>query len=107
MVTEAVADRRAWTAATVDAPASWYYPLPADCLAVLDRKVQELRREPRPATEVRLSPAECAACARSLQSVHDALENGRGFAIIEGIPLDSQSEPVVRANLKMALAHIS
>jgi alpha-ketoglutarate-dependent taurine dioxygenase len=78
-------DPRAWTAATLDDSRKWYYPLSARCLAALDQVMADLRRNPRPPSAVRLAdyPA-LAACRDDLRPVHDALETGRGFAIVEG-----------------------
>jgi alpha-ketoglutarate-dependent taurine dioxygenase len=83
---EPVRDRRAWTARTIDPPASWYYPLPASCLPVLDRAVAALGRDGRPVTAGRLPDELAAAWSDDLAPVAEALESGRGFAIVEGIP---------------------
>ncbi len=83
---------REWTAATVDRPASWYYRLSAACLALLDAKVRDLNR---PATELQLSPAERAACG--LADASTALEHGRGFVILEGLPCERCSPAQITA----------
>jgi alpha-ketoglutarate-dependent taurine dioxygenase len=82
---------RAWRADTIDAAAFWYYPLSEPCLAALDGAVRDWRQHPRPVTEVALSDALHAACVRDLQPVLQALESGRGFAIIKGVPADRYS----------------
>jgi alpha-ketoglutarate-dependent taurine dioxygenase len=92
MSANAACDRRAWTAATLDRPEAWYHRLPPECLEPIDRQVKALRREPRPATELFLSDAERAACAHELGNVHRDLEDGRGFAILEGLPAGYSSE---------------
>jgi alpha-ketoglutarate-dependent taurine dioxygenase len=97
MVAQAVRDRRAWTTATLDDSSHWYYPLPPECLALLERKIQEARDTQTPVTELRLSPAECKVAAAKLANVRNALENGRGFAIIEGVPLERYSPREVQA----------
>jgi alpha-ketoglutarate-dependent taurine dioxygenase len=86
MLTQPVAGPRAWTAATVDGLRSWYYPLPGACLAAFEQVRHQLRQVPRPVTEVRLSDPAHAACSEALRPVRDALERGRGFAIVEGPP---------------------
>jgi TfdA family taurine catabolism dioxygenase TauD len=86
MLTHTVIDPRAWRATTIDERRSWYYPLPQRCLAALDETIRQLRRQPRPTTELRLSETPCAVCAGELRPVLEALEEGRGFAIIEGVP---------------------
>lgn len=81
MVT-ATADPRAWTAASIDRPSSWYYPLPDACWAAFE----EIRQDQPEASvmEVRLSEAPRRRCAEALRPVRQALETGRGFAIVEG-----------------------
>jgi alpha-ketoglutarate-dependent taurine dioxygenase len=64
-------DRRAWRAHTVDAPSAWYYPLPSTCLDALDATVRQVR---------------------------DALEEGRGFAIVEA-PSPERYSPQELQNL--------
>ena len=79
---------RAWTHETIDDAGSWYYTLSAACLAALDTFVQRQRRHPRPATEIRVRDSELAACGECLQPVLPVLEAGRGFAVIDRVPLD-------------------
>jgi len=88
---EVTHDPRAWTAATVDRPASWYDRLSASSLAVLDEKLRQATDPTRPITDLRLSPAEQLALARDLEKVRRTLERGRGFAILEGFPLEKYS----------------
>jgi alpha-ketoglutarate-dependent taurine dioxygenase len=93
MMTLAIHDPRAWRAATIDEPCSWYYPLSASCLGALDRAVQDWQREPRRVTDVKLADALRAAWAGDLEPVRTALDTGRGFAIIQGIPVERCSVP--------------
>jgi hypothetical protein len=86
MPTRAVADPRAWTAASIDDRASWYYPLPAPCLAALERVNRDPRHARQPVTESQLPDAARADCAQALGPVRTALEAGRGFAVVEGPP---------------------
>src|SRR6516164_9713907 len=86
MLTSPVTDARAWRAGTVDDRSTWYYTLRERCLASLDRAVAQLRRAPQPLTELRASDYLDAACAADLEPVRTALEQGRGFAILEGVP---------------------
>jgi alpha-ketoglutarate-dependent taurine dioxygenase len=84
-------DPRAWTAATVGSAASWYYPLPAECLRLLDDKLQTFRRQLRPITELKWSAPERSVCARALSPARHALEQGRGFVILHGLPLEGHN----------------
>ncbi len=85
MLTHVVTDRRAWRASTIDDRRSWYHPLPPRCLAALDATIERLRREPRPTLQLQLSETPCADCEADLQPVLEALEQGRGFVIVEGL----------------------
>jgi alpha-ketoglutarate-dependent taurine dioxygenase len=76
----ALADKRAWTAASIDNRACWYYALPGVCLDTFERAGRSAPGQPL--TDIP-GPAR-AACARALLPVSEALEKGRGFAIIEG-----------------------
>jgi alpha-ketoglutarate-dependent taurine dioxygenase len=86
MLTHLVADRRAWRASTIDDSRSWYHPLSERCLAALDDTIRQLRREPRPITELRVSDTQLARFAEDLQPTLAALEAGRGFVILKGLP---------------------
>jgi hypothetical protein len=86
MLTHSITDARAWRANTIDAREHWYYPLSDRCLAALDETMQQLRRAPKPATELLVSDTPCVHCADEFRPVLTALESGRGFAIISGLP---------------------
>src|SRR5262245_10434814 len=93
MMTHPVQDTRAWRADTIDDLSSWYYPLSVSCLAALDRAVQESKGDQGPVTDVTLTDLVRAACAGDLEPVRTALDTGRGFAIIQGIPVEHCSVP--------------
>jgi hypothetical protein len=82
MLTQTVADPRAWRADTVDEPDSWYYPLSERSQSALAAALADCRRDPRPVTDLRPPESLRAACADDLRPVRAALEEGRGFAII-------------------------
>src|SRR5712692_9840081 len=88
MLTKAITDPRAWRADTIDDHTAWYYPLTDACRSALEQTLQILRREPKPLTEIQASHYPCAAGAADFKPVLAALESGRGFAIIEGMPID-------------------
>ena len=91
MLTSRINDARAWRANTVNDRNAWYYSLPERCLANLDRAVQKLRHQPVPLAALRASEWVDPACAADLAPVLAALEHGRGFAIVEGLPADCYS----------------
>jgi alpha-ketoglutarate-dependent taurine dioxygenase len=90
-------DPNAWKAATLHGPAIWNVPLSPVCLAVLDRYVQPLRREPRPVTELRLSEADRAVCKRELRPALSVLEEGCGFVVLDRVPLERYSPSEAQA----------
>jgi alpha-ketoglutarate-dependent taurine dioxygenase len=81
-------DPRAWRAETIDDSRAWYYPLSDRCLAALEQSLAELRRNPQPVTSLRVTEQQRAACHEAMQPVREALEAGRGFAIIERVPVE-------------------
>jgi alpha-ketoglutarate-dependent taurine dioxygenase len=97
MLTQLITGPRAWRASTIDNPRSWYHPLSDRCLAALDQTVQQLRRESRPVTETRAADYPCAACADDLRPALAALEAGRGFVILSGIPRERYSVQELQA----------
>jgi hypothetical protein len=84
MLTSPITDQRAWTAASIDAPRCWYYPLPDVCFKAFEQAKQDLVQAPRPLTAFCLPEVVRTECANALEAVRAALETGRGFAIIEG-----------------------
>lgn len=92
MQTQRLADRRAWHAETIDDSPAWYYPLPESCRTVLSRSVADWRRRPRPVTEVELAEALRADAARDLAPALCELESGRGFVILDRVPMEEHSE---------------
>jgi hypothetical protein len=91
MLTHSITDARAWRASTIDDRECWYYPLSERCLAALDATIRQLRLAPRQTTELTVSETPCASCAADFQPVLSALETGRGFAIISGLPCQRYS----------------
>jgi hypothetical protein len=87
MLTHAVTDQRAWDAGRLDDRSSWYYPLSPGCLAALEETIHN-RRPSSPATSLVVADATRKACGDCLRPVLHALESGRGFAIIDGVPVD-------------------
>jgi hypothetical protein len=84
-------DPKLWSAGTFAGRAAWTVPLSPACLALVDRLVQPLRRDPRPLTELRLSKAEQAACSRELEPALAILEAGCGFVVLDRLPVERYS----------------
>jgi alpha-ketoglutarate-dependent taurine dioxygenase len=84
MLNQPIRDARAWRGDSLDDRQAWYYPLSPRCRAALEETLRRLRRQPRSVTTLRAEDEPCAICADELAPVRDALENGRGFAILKG-----------------------
>jgi alpha-ketoglutarate-dependent taurine dioxygenase len=82
-------DPRAWRANTIDDPSTWYYALPPRCLAALDQTIRQLRQRPQETTAVRLADTPCADYRADLAPALEALEHGRGFVILHGLPREA------------------
>lgn len=94
MPTQPLTDPRSWRTDTIDKAASWYHPLSEPCLAALHQSVLDWRRLRTcahagvPVTEVALSGAAQELCQQDLRPARAALEEGRGFVVITGLPVE-------------------
>lgn len=91
------ADPRAWTTATIDPSSAWYYPLAVPCLEALARVVEEHAPAPETPPLLPLPAAVRSACAACLAPAREALERGRGFAILTGLPPGRFTRPQQQA----------
>lgn len=96
MLAELVTDARAWRADTVDEAESWYTPLPEACLAELDAFVAA-REAAGGGTELRVGAGDLPSCRRALAAAATDLETGRGFAVIDRLPLSRYAPDEARA----------
>jgi alpha-ketoglutarate-dependent taurine dioxygenase len=87
----------AWTADTVDGPGHWFYELTPPFRCDLREAAQALAVGPGPMTEAGLPPEVTAAWAAELAPVRDALDHGRGFAIVDGVADPEDEAPVAVA----------
>ena len=92
MLNKQITDTRAWTAETIDAPSDWYYPLSESYLSALDSGV---RKHTGAISDLRVP--DTIGYAPCLQPVLDALHTGRGFAIIEHLPVEHYTLDEARA----------
>src|SRR5205823_11831686 len=90
-MTPTAADPRAWRADTLDDPAAWYCPLSEPALTALERTVRAAGQTP--VLDQRATPELRPACARDLAPVRDAMETGRGFAVIPADRLRREDWP--------------
>jgi alpha-ketoglutarate-dependent taurine dioxygenase len=85
MLTEAITDRRAWRADTINHCAQWYWPLSDRCVAALVDATSRLHTISRPITQTRVVDFALADCRDELRGVIETLESGPGFAVIRGL----------------------
>ena len=88
MLNEIVTDRRAWTSETVDDFSEWCYTLSDSCLSELDGALKE---HVGSISTLQISEATRLACEQCLRPALEALQSGRGFAIIEHLPVEYYS----------------
>jgi alpha-ketoglutarate-dependent taurine dioxygenase len=82
------ADPRSWTAETVGAPAGWTHPLPDALIAGL-RSIAEARgRGDGPITALGLTADEESVLGGPLAAAKHELEQGRGFVVLDRLPVD-------------------
>lgn len=91
MLTNGISDERSWRASTIDDTAAWYYPLSEECLSSFKPLIRDTRHHPGPITEISRPTSSSNGCAESLQPVLDALNSGRGFAIVQRVPIEQDS----------------
>ena len=83
-------DARAWHAATAD-PAMWHRRLPPHLLASLEQTIGELRDRPHPLLGLWAEEGLSASHHGDLQDALDVLEQGCGFVVLEGLPVERWS----------------
>jgi alpha-ketoglutarate-dependent taurine dioxygenase len=81
-------DPRSWTAATVGDPAGWTHPLPDALIVPLGSIYAARGRGDAPITDLRLTADEKASLGNHLAAAKHELERGRGFVVLDRLPLD-------------------
>lgn len=82
-----ISDERAWRASNIDDTTAWYYPLSEECLSSFEWVIRGAREQSRSITEISRPNTSLNGCDECLQPALNALNSGRGFAIIERIPV--------------------
>ncbi len=88
MLTESVSEKRAWRTGSIDDSATWHYTLSDDFLSNTERIIREVRGRDLPITEISRQAMSSNNGGEYLQPVLDALRSGRGFAIVNRVPID-------------------
>jgi len=90
MVAQA-ADPRAWSAATVDEAKRWYFPLSPQLLSDL-RGVIAAQPPDKPITDIYLTDKQRSQWSEAMAPALRDLEEGRGFVIIDRLPIAQLSQ---------------
>lgn len=90
-LTERVVDDRAWHADTVGDRAAWYHPLPEELLSSLRNSLSGSPLDVRTVADIKLSDRDRAQWARYFGLVRQVLEHGRGFVILDRLPVERLS----------------
>lgn len=88
---ERVVDDRAWRAETLGDRAAWYHTLHEELLSSLRGCLFRSAREPRTVSDLKLSEQDRAQFSHYLAPVRQVLERGRGFVILDRLPVERLS----------------
>ena len=86
-LTDRLTDMRAWTADTIGPPVSWVHTLSDTCLASLERLASNAGKEPWAIVDKQIYERDLEACRGCLDPVIEDLNRGRGFALVERLPV--------------------
>src|SRR5262249_35030045 len=82
---------KAWGAELADRRASWYRPLPPELISHLMSRVARWSSEPAALTRLCLTAEDRALWGPHFAAARHDLERGRGFVILDRLPLDDYS----------------
>ncbi len=91
MLDRIVDGEQAWREGTIDDIRSYTVSLPEDGLSVLDEAVEGLKAGSCPIEEARVRDYDCSVLREAAGTVAAALQTGRGFAIVDGVPMERYS----------------
>ncbi len=88
MLKELIDTPKGWDANSIDAPECWIYSLSQEVLSELDSALAPGTGKVTPIEDLALSKSSARCCHRNFAPVTEALDSGRGFAIIDRVPVD-------------------
>src|SRR6478735_11677235 len=91
MALQTVSDPRCWSATTVDDAQRWYHPVATSLLAEL-RSVVAAAPADAPIVDLKLTDQQRVTWSDAVAPVLDDLETGRGFVIIDKLPITELSQ---------------
>jgi hypothetical protein len=83
-----IADRSVWHAKDFSEPRSWVHQLPAESIEELVQSVQRAVQQGKTFAEVTRADFPMPKTAEMLREVYEDLENGCGFSVVGGFPVD-------------------
>lgn len=97
ILTQPVTGPAAWTAADFRERQDWVYPLSPASIAVLDAALATLKARGLRYPDFTREDFPIEALAPQLNAWADALEDGRGFVVVRGIPVERYTDEEVQA----------
>ena len=86
-----VIDPAAWTAADLDADKSWIHPLDDRDIAELDAAIADLESRIETVLDIRAGDFDLPTLRPKLDAIRDDIVDGRGLALIRGVPVERYS----------------
>ncbi len=96
MLDREIAGPTAWTAATV-LRENWHIAIPEDAIAELRGVVDVLRANPLPVIALRPADFGLDACREMANDIRGRLDDGVGFAVLDGLPIREFDETESKA----------
>lgn len=87
-LTTPVRDPSAWRSTDFPSDLSWVWHLPDAAIPEIDAALERIRARGTPLTGIQRADFPVPAIAADLAGIQDQLENGRGFAVIRGLPFE-------------------
>jgi alpha-ketoglutarate-dependent taurine dioxygenase len=84
-------DASDWQAESVDERPAWYLTLPDEFVSELRASLSGLAEQPNVVTDHRVAERDHAEWGRQLAPARQALEAGRGFVVVERLPIEDLS----------------
>ena len=94
--TEPVAERSTWTANELTTDPSWRYALTNDEIDELDHATRFVQAKGLAVGEFSADDFPLPTLADRIESFADEVENGRGLAVVSGIPVERYDENAIR-----------
>ena len=91
MLTNEIDDQRAWKAANIDAKDQWHYELTAECVTACESYADEVEAKGVGVADWQVVQEQRRICAHSLEPIKKELDAGRGFAILDRLPVERLS----------------